>query len=92
MRLNAFSKPLGFLLLFLSTQTAFSNKIAQAQTQVSPATTTKTICPAQLGTSIDAVINRPLFSRARWGILVQPLSSVQTLYSTRCPKILYSSF
>ncbi|RCJ29251.1 D-alanyl-D-alanine carboxypeptidase/D-alanyl-D-alanine-endopeptidase [Nostoc minutum NIES-26] len=86
MRLNTFSRPLGFLLLFLSTQTAFSHKVAQAQTQVSPATTTKSICPAQLGTSVDAVINRPLFSRARWGILVQPLSSVQTLYGRDAQK------
>ncbi|BAZ52911.1 D-alanyl-D-alanine carboxypeptidase/D-alanyl-D-alanine-endopeptidase [Nostoc sp. NIES-4103] len=86
MRLKAFSKPLGFLLLILSSQTAFSNKVAQAQTQVSPTTTTKTICPAQLGTSIDTVINRPLFSRVRWGILVQPLSSVQTLYAREAQK------
>ena len=32
------------------------------------------ICPAQLGTAIEAVINRPQFRRARWGILVEPLS------------------
>ncbi len=32
------------------------------------------ICPAQLGSNIDAVINRPQFRRARWGILIQPLS------------------
>lgn len=86
MRLNAYSKPLGILLLFLTTQPAFSHKVAQAQTPVSPPTTTKSICPAQLGTSVDAVINRPLFSRARWGILVQPLSSVQTLYERDAQK------
>lgn len=32
------------------------------------------ICPAQLGTAIEGVINRPEFRRARWGILVEPLS------------------
>ncbi|QSJ20986.1 D-alanyl-D-alanine carboxypeptidase/D-alanyl-D-alanine-endopeptidase [Nostoc sp. UHCC 0702] len=77
---------MGFLLLFLSTQTAFINKVAQAQTQVSPATSTKTICPAQLGTSIDAVINRPVFSRVRWGILIQPLSAGQNLYARDAQK------
>ncbi|MBH8563266.1 D-alanyl-D-alanine carboxypeptidase/D-alanyl-D-alanine-endopeptidase [Nostoc sp. CENA67] len=86
MRLKAFSKSLSFLLLLLSSQTAFSNKLAQAQTQVSPTTTTKLICPAQLGTSIDTVINRPIFSRVRWGILVQPLSSGQTLYAREAQK------
>ncbi|MBH8577320.1 D-alanyl-D-alanine carboxypeptidase/D-alanyl-D-alanine-endopeptidase [Nostocaceae cyanobacterium CENA369] len=86
MRFNTFSKPLSFLLLFLSTQTALSYKVAQAQTPVSPATTTKSVCPAQLGKSVDAAINRSVFSRARWGILVQALSSGQTLYSRDAQK------
>lgn len=85
MKFNAFNKPLGFLLLFLSTQIAFSS-IAKAQTQIAPTTTTKSICSAQLGTAIDAVINRPLFSRARWGILVQPLATAQTLYNRDAQK------
>ena len=34
----------------------------------------ESICPAQLGAAIDSVINRPQFRRARWGILVEPLS------------------
>ncbi|MBE9038206.1 D-alanyl-D-alanine carboxypeptidase/D-alanyl-D-alanine endopeptidase [aff. Roholtiella sp. LEGE 12411] len=86
MKFNAFNKPLGFLLLFLSTQIAFSSRVAKAQTQIAPTTTTKSICSIQLGTAIDAVINRPLFSRARWGILVQPLSTVQTLYNRDAQK------
>lgn len=32
------------------------------------------ICPAQLEAAIDAVINRPQFRRARWGILIESLS------------------
>ncbi|MBD2125393.1 D-alanyl-D-alanine carboxypeptidase/D-alanyl-D-alanine-endopeptidase [Microcoleus sp. FACHB-1] len=36
--------------------------------------TTESICPAQLGTAIEAVMNRPQFRRARWGILVESLS------------------
>ncbi|MEG3842833.1 D-alanyl-D-alanine carboxypeptidase/D-alanyl-D-alanine-endopeptidase [Microcoleus sp. herbarium14] len=39
------------------------------------------ICPGELGAQIDAIANRPEFSRSRWGILIQPLSSTATLYS-----------
>src|SRR4028118_555216 len=34
----------------------------------------ESICPAQLEAAIDAVINRPQFRRAHWGILIEPLS------------------
>jgi D-alanyl-D-alanine carboxypeptidase/D-alanyl-D-alanine-endopeptidase (penicillin-binding protein 4) len=34
----------------------------------------ESICPAKLGSTIEAVINRPQFRRARWGILIEPLS------------------
>lgn len=34
----------------------------------------ESICPAQLGTAIEAVIKRPQYRRARWGILVESLS------------------
>lgn len=85
MRLKAFNQPLGVLLIFLTSQIGFSS-IAKAQTQVAPTTTTKSICSTQLGTAIDAVINRPLFSRVRWGILVQPLSTGPILYSRDAQK------
>lgn len=39
------------------------------------------ICPGELGAQVDAIANRPEFSRSRWGILIQPLSSTATLYS-----------
>ncbi|MEG3881692.1 D-alanyl-D-alanine carboxypeptidase/D-alanyl-D-alanine-endopeptidase [Microcoleus sp. herbarium7] len=39
------------------------------------------ICPGELGAKVDAIANRPEFSRSRWGILIQPLSSTATLYS-----------
>ncbi|MBD2525109.1 D-alanyl-D-alanine carboxypeptidase/D-alanyl-D-alanine-endopeptidase [Nostoc sp. FACHB-133] len=81
-----FNQPLGVLLIFLTSQIGFSSRVAKAQTQVAPTTSTKSICSTQLGTAIDAVINRPLFSRVRWGILVQPLSSGQTLYSRDAQK------
>ncbi|MFB8788774.1 MAG: D-alanyl-D-alanine carboxypeptidase [Potamolinea sp.] len=33
-----------------------------------------TICPAQLQAAIDAVISRPQLAKARWGIVILPLS------------------
>ncbi|WP_375474198.1 D-alanyl-D-alanine carboxypeptidase/D-alanyl-D-alanine-endopeptidase [uncultured Nostoc sp.] len=85
-RLKTFNQPLGVLLIFLTSQIGFSSRIAKAQTPVAPTTTTKSICSSQLGTAIDAVINRPLFSRGRWGILIQPLSTGPTLYSRDAQK------
>ncbi|MCC5634707.1 D-alanyl-D-alanine carboxypeptidase/D-alanyl-D-alanine-endopeptidase [Nostoc sp. CHAB 5844] len=72
---------LSLMLLFLGTHIGITQQAVKAQTPVPPATTTKSLCPAQLATSIDTTINRPLFSRARWGILVKNLVSTQTLYS-----------
>ncbi|MHC5724323.1 MAG: D-alanyl-D-alanine carboxypeptidase/D-alanyl-D-alanine endopeptidase [Nostoc sp.] len=77
---------LSLMLLFLGTQIGVTQPAAKAQTPVVPTTTTKSICSTQLGTAIDAVINRPLFSRGRWGILVQPVSTGQTLYSRDAQK------
>nr|MDZ8036768.1 D-alanyl-D-alanine carboxypeptidase/D-alanyl-D-alanine-endopeptidase [Nostoc sp. CreGUA01] len=86
MKLQTFNQSLGVLLIFLTTQITFSSRIAIAQTPNAPATTTKAICSSQLGTAIDSVINRPLFSRMRWGILVQPLSVGLTLYNRDAEK------
>lgn len=44
------------------------------------------ICPGELEAQIDAIANRPEFSRSRWGILIQPLSSTATLYSRDAQK------
>lgn len=44
------------------------------------------ICPSQLGAAVDAIANRPEFSRSRWGILIQPLSSTAILYSRDAQK------
>lgn len=81
MKFKAFNKPLGCLLLFLTTQIGFNSRVAQAQ-----ATKTKNICPAQLAAAVDEVINRPQYSRVRWGILVQPLYKGQNLYSRDAQK------
>ncbi|MDZ8185012.1 MAG: D-alanyl-D-alanine carboxypeptidase/D-alanyl-D-alanine-endopeptidase [Nostoc sp. ChiSLP02] len=81
MKLKIFNQPLGILLIFLTAQIAFTSRIVKAQTPVAPTTPTKLICSNQLGTAVDAVINRPLFSRMRWGILVEPLSVGLALYN-----------
>jgi serine-type D-Ala-D-Ala carboxypeptidase/endopeptidase (penicillin-binding protein 4) len=39
------------------------------------------ICPHELGAKVDTIANRAEFSRSRWGILIQSLSSNTTLYS-----------
>lgn len=42
------------------------------------------LCPAQLGSAIEAVIDRPALARSRWGVLIQTLDATplrrQTLY------------
>jgi D-alanyl-D-alanine carboxypeptidase/D-alanyl-D-alanine-endopeptidase (penicillin-binding protein 4) len=85
-KLKVLNKPLGCLLLFLTTQIAFNSRVAQAQIKVAPATETKNICPTQLAAAVDEVINRPQYSRVRWGILVQPLYKGQNLYSRDAQK------
>ncbi|MFN6563581.1 MAG: D-alanyl-D-alanine carboxypeptidase/D-alanyl-D-alanine-endopeptidase [Nostoc sp. ChiSLP01] len=86
MKLKTFKRSLGVLLIFLTTQITFNSTVGKAQTPTPPTTTTKAICSTQLGTAIDSVINRPLFSRMRWGILVQPLSARITLYNRDAEK------
>ncbi len=43
--------------------------------------TTKEICPTELTPAINTIINRPIFRRYRWGILVETLSSKTKIYS-----------
>ncbi len=79
---------IGLLSLFLSTQIAVTQQTAKAQIQtpVTPTTTTKTICPAQLKSAVDSITNSPEFSRMRWGILVKNLADEQTLYDRDAEK------
>jgi len=58
-----------FLVLFLNPLIAVSQE------------TTKEICPTELTNAIDAITNRPIFRRSRWGILVETLSGKITIYS-----------
>ena len=69
------------ILLSVSINIGSIQKIAQAQTPVAEVTNTKSICPAQLSSAINTIINHPQFSRVRWGILIKPLSSEKILYS-----------
>lgn len=78
------------LLLLLGTQFGLIPQTAKAQTptapSVEPTTTPRSLCPAQLGANLDAIANRPLFNRVRWGISVQTLVSGQNLYSRDAQK------
>ncbi len=73
------SKGVRTILLLLLGAQLNTVPVAQAQT-ATPTPTPRTICPAQLASNLDTVINRPLFSRVRWGLLVQTLNG-QTLYN-----------
>lgn len=44
------------------------------------------LCPGQLAAEINAIVSRPQFRRQRWGILIRPLFSSQTLYSRDAEK------
>ena len=41
---------------------------------------TQKLCPAQLPSAIETIINRSELQRSRWGILIQTLDNQQTLY------------
>lgn len=81
---------ISLLLLILGINLGIKPQTATAQIELSPAkkTSNKAICPAQLPSNINKVINNPQFNRTRWGILVQELkpSSPQTLYSRDAQK------
>lgn len=44
------------------------------------------VCPAQLTSAIETIINRPQFSKSRWGIIIQTLNNNQNLYSRDADK------
>lgn len=85
------SKGIGFLLLAIAPAFALASiatplitlkpVFAQSSTPATTAPPPAAICPAQLGKEIDAIVQRPQFQRARWGILIEPLSSNDALYS-----------
>lgn len=63
-------------LLFLS----FTLTLQPTRTNAAPS-----LCPAQLPAAVNAVLDRPVFARSRWGVLIQTLDSGtekprQTLY------------
>lgn len=74
--------------LLLGIQIGVLPQATPAQTTPAPVapTTTPSICPQQLSLTVDNVINRPVFNRVRWGILVQPLASGKILYSRDAQK------
>ncbi len=82
------------LILILNTQLLSGQQAAQANNQSSHPDKLNTaqvsqtqkpqsaaLCPSQLTTAIDAITNRPQWSRARWGILIEPLTKNSIFYS-----------
>ncbi|NET25531.1 MAG: D-alanyl-D-alanine carboxypeptidase/D-alanyl-D-alanine-endopeptidase [Okeania sp. SIO1I7] len=67
--LNSKFLKITFIVVFLNPLIALSQETAT------------TICPSELSNRIDAVINRPIFNRSRWGILVETLSEKTTVYN-----------
>jgi D-alanyl-D-alanine carboxypeptidase/D-alanyl-D-alanine-endopeptidase (penicillin-binding protein 4) len=80
-----FFRQTGFLILFINTQVpaglAKVNLSLEQNSVATAAKSSKSICPAQLKTAIDEIINRPQFRRASWGILIEPLLPRSTNYS-----------
>ncbi|WP_448560862.1 D-alanyl-D-alanine carboxypeptidase/D-alanyl-D-alanine endopeptidase [Trichothermofontia sp.] len=44
-------------------------------------TIARNVCPPQLGSQIEAVINSPRYAGGTWGVLVEPLTTPLALYS-----------
>ena len=94
LKFRAVGKPITLLLLVFNfhfwgkqlnataNTSTFPSPTVLASTQtISPQDSTEDICPAALPTAIEAITNRSEFSHQRWGILIQTLSSDQTLYN-----------
>jgi D-alanyl-D-alanine carboxypeptidase/D-alanyl-D-alanine-endopeptidase (penicillin-binding protein 4) len=77
-------KYISLLVLFFA-QFGIRSAIAQTQSAVEQQSPQQ-LCPAQVGTAIENITNRPQFSRLRWGISIQTLSSAQNLYSRDAQK------
>lgn len=93
-KLFPFSKFIALLLLAVGfplwcrqlSATAHSSKLASREVFTSTIGNKqlgsgRSICPADLPVAIEAITNRPQFSRHRWGILIKTLSSSETLYN-----------
>jgi serine-type D-Ala-D-Ala carboxypeptidase/endopeptidase (penicillin-binding protein 4) len=48
------------------------------QTQI--ASSSSNICPSNLNSVLDPIVNAPIFATGKWGVLVQSLATGQTLY------------
>ena len=71
-----FQKPIFWrLVLLIFAINSFIPPVAKANLE------SASVCSQDLSLEIDSIIDRPEFSKSRWGILVQNLSSGKTLYS-----------
>lgn len=88
---EAITKRIGLIILLLA-QLNIGQQAAQSKNasydanslivaQSAQTDTPTALCPAGLNAAIETVINRPQFSRERWGILIQRRASGAPLYS-----------
>ncbi|PPS42704.1 D-alanyl-D-alanine carboxypeptidase/D-alanyl-D-alanine-endopeptidase [Chroococcidiopsis sp. TS-821] len=77
-------KYISLLLLLLFAQ-SIQSAIAQTQPAIEQESQQQ-LCPTQMGTAIEQITNRPQFSRLRWGILIQTLTTARNLYSQDAQK------
>ncbi|MBD1836246.1 D-alanyl-D-alanine carboxypeptidase/D-alanyl-D-alanine-endopeptidase [Cyanobacteria bacterium FACHB-472] len=62
-------------------QSSHPDKLNTAQVSQTQKPQSAALCPSQLTTAIDAITKRPQWNRARWGILIEPLTKNSILYS-----------
>lgn len=90
------AKPIKLLLIFLYVQVNIGQQAVAAKNAfrfqsdssivLAKSSEANSFCPNRLSTAIEAITNRPQFSRVRWGILIQTLASDKTLYSRDAKK------
>lgn len=100
--ITATAKRIGLLLLLLNAQLNVGQEAAEAKNALRSQSaslfvstkssssgkpeSSNSLCPAGLAAAVEAVTNRPQFSRGRWGILIQSLSASPPLYSRDAQK------
>jgi D-alanyl-D-alanine carboxypeptidase/D-alanyl-D-alanine-endopeptidase (penicillin-binding protein 4) len=52
------------------------------------ASTSQGLCPSDLESTVNAIIDKPTFASARWGVLIAPLSAYVPLYKRNPDKSL----
>ncbi|PSF38140.1 D-alanyl-D-alanine carboxypeptidase/D-alanyl-D-alanine-endopeptidase [Aphanothece hegewaldii CCALA 016] len=79
-------QPLLVLLLWVGIQIPQTKEGTNPNIIIAQNNVSKSICPNELGTKIEEIIQRREFMRSHWGILIQPLNSNFNLYAKNSEK------